>query len=103
MVLLCFQFKSFSERVDQIDVRHNALYHIQHVNEEQPEENETHFRQAYGKWIVLNLSDEYNVFQRQIRDIVTLPQLLHKKDFIVELLLKSLATATTLSLQPLLE
>lgn len=86
-----------------IDLRHNALYHIQHINEEQPEENETHFRVAYVKWIALNLTDEYNGFQRKIRDIVTLPQLVHKKDFVVRLLLEALAKATTLSLQPLLE
>lgn len=79
------------------------MYHIQHVNEETPEENETHFRQAYGKWIVLNLSDEYNLFQKKIRDIITLPQLIHKKEYVVDLLLTSLAKATTLSLQPLLE
>lgn len=98
------QFKTFGDRVAQIDVRHTALYHIQHINEDAaPEENETHFRQAYDKWMVLNLSDEYNQYQRQIRDIVTLPQLLHKKEFVIELLLKSLANATTLSLQPLLE
>lgn len=97
------QFKSFADRIQLIDLRHNALYHIQHVNEEQPEENETHFRVAYGKWVVLNLTDEYNVFQRKIRDIVTLPQLVHKKEFVVKLLLESLEKATTLSLQPLLE
>lgn len=97
------QFKSFADRIQLIDLRHNALYHIQHVNEEQPAENETHFHVAYVKWTTLNLTDEYGAFQRKIRNIVTLPQLIHKKDYVVELLLASLAQATTLSLQPLLE
>lgn len=97
------QFKSFADRIAQIDLRHTALYHIQHVNEDQPDENETHFRQAYTKWTVLNLTDEYNAFQRQVRDIVTLPQLLHRREHVVQQLLAALTTATTLSLQPLLE
>lgn len=103
MCIFFSQFKSFADRIAQIDLRQTALYHIQHVNEDQPDENETYFRQAYVKWTVLNLTDEYNVFQRQVRDIVTLPQLLHKREHVVQRLLAALANATTLSLQPLLE
>lgn len=74
------------------------------MNEESAEATGgTEFRETYNKWLVLNLSQEYNDFQKQIRNIVTLPQLIHKKDHIIEILSKALKKATVLSLQPLLE
>ncbi|XP_052840785.1 LOW QUALITY PROTEIN: small subunit processome component 20 homolog [Drosophila gunungcola] len=99
-----FRFKSFGDRVNEIDLRHLALYHIGHRNEElDEEENATYFQQTIQKWNVLNLTEEYNHFSKRCRKIVTLPQLLHQKDFVVDLLLERLATATNLSQQPLLE
>ncbi|KAH8370516.1 hypothetical protein KR093_003840 [Drosophila rubida] len=99
-----FRFKSFTERVNEIDLRHLALYHIGHKYEQLEEvENETYFQQTLQKWNVLNLTEEYNYFSKRCRNIVTLPQLLHQKDFVIDLLLERLATATTLSQQPLLE
>jgi len=90
--------------VNEIDLRHLALYHIGHRNEElDEEENATYFQQTIQKWNVLNLSEEYNYFSKRCRKIVTLPQLLHQKDFVVDLLLERLSTATNLSQQPLLE
>nr|XP_016929874.1 small subunit processome component 20 homolog [Drosophila suzukii] len=99
-----FRFKSFGDRVNEIDLRHLALYHIGHRNEElDEEENATYFQQTLQKWNVLNLTEEYNYFSKRCRKIVTLPQLLHQKDFVVDLLLERLATATNLSQQPLLD
>ncbi|EDW32390.1 GL10453 [Drosophila persimilis] len=99
-----FRFKSFGDRVNEIDLRHLALYHIGHKNEElDEEENETYFQQTLQKWNVLNLTEEYNYFSKRCRKIVTLPQLLHQKDVVVDLLLERLSTATNLSQQPLLE
>ncbi|KAH8418693.1 hypothetical protein KR222_010628 [Zaprionus bogoriensis] len=99
-----FRFKSFTDRVNEIDLRHLALYHIGHKNEQLDEaENETFFQQTLQKWNVLNLTEEYNYFSKRCRKIVTLPQLLHQKDFVIDLLLERLATATNLSQQPLLE
>ncbi|EDW61256.1 small subunit processome component 20 homolog [Drosophila virilis] len=99
-----FRFKSFTDRVNEIDLRHLALYHIGHKYEQLEEaENETYFQQTLQKWNVLNLTEEYNYFSKRCRKIVTLPQLLHQKDFVVDLLLERLATATNLSQQPLLE
>ncbi|KAL7735710.1 hypothetical protein ACLKA6_019967 [Drosophila palustris] len=99
-----FRFKSFTDRVNEIDLRHLALYHIGHKYEQLEEvENETYFQQTLQKWNVLNLTEEYNCFSKRCRNIVTLPQLLHQKDFVIDLLLESLSTATTLSQQPLLE
>ncbi|XP_055858759.1 small subunit processome component 20 homolog [Episyrphus balteatus] len=98
-----FRFKSFADRVTEIDIRRSALYYIGHANEELPEDDETYFHQTIKKWSVLNLTDEYNQFSKKCNGIVTLPQLLHKKDFVVDHLLEKLSTATNLSLQPLLE
>uniref|UniRef100_A0A1I8QDT5 Uncharacterized protein n=1 Tax=Stomoxys calcitrans TaxID=35570 RepID=A0A1I8QDT5_STOCA len=98
-----FQFKSFAERVNEIDLRRLALYHIGHENEELCEDNETFFHQTLKKWMVLNLSTEFSLFSRRVLKIVTLPQLLHQKDFVIDLLLDKLSCATNLSLQPLLE
>ncbi|XP_068147999.1 small subunit processome component 20 homolog [Drosophila tropicalis] len=99
-----FRFKSFGDRVNEIDLRRLALYHIGHRNEELDEaETETYFQQTLQKWNVLNLTEEYNYFSKRCRKIVTLPQLLHQKDFVIDLLLERLATATNLSQQPLLE
>ncbi|KAH8269515.1 hypothetical protein KR018_004754 [Drosophila ironensis] len=103
-----FRFKSFGERVDEIDLRHSALYRIGHRNEELEEADgegvgETYFQQTLQKWNVLNLTEEYHAFSKRCRRIVTLPQLLLQKEFVVDLLLEHLATATNLSQQPLLE
>lgn len=49
------------------------------------------------------MTEEYARFHKQVRHIVTLPQLLLKKDFVVELLIESLEKSSLLSLQPLLE
>lgn len=85
-------------------MRSTALYHIRHKNEETAEDlAETEFHQTYCKWTVLNLTEEYAVFQKQIRNIVTLPQLLLKKDFVVDTLIDAIQNATVLSLQALLE
>ncbi|XP_061393934.1 small subunit processome component 20 homolog, partial [Musca vetustissima] len=98
-----FRFKSFAERVNEIDLRRLALYHIGHENEELNEENETYFHQTLRKWMVLNLTTEFSQFSRKVLKVVTLPQLLHQKDFVIDTLLEKLSCATNLSLQPLLE
>lgn len=85
-------------------MRHLALYHIGHKYEQlEHAENETFFYQTLQKWNVLNLTEEYSYFSKRCRNIITLPQLLHQKDFVIDLLLERLATATNLSQQPLLE
>ncbi|XP_031621023.1 small subunit processome component 20 homolog [Contarinia nasturtii] len=99
-----FRFKTFGERLNEIDLRRTALYRIRHQNEGIDEEvQNTEFHQTYCKWIVLNLTEEYAIFQKQIRNVVTLPQLLLKKEFVINKLVESLEKATALSLQPLLE
>lgn len=85
-------------------MRRSALYRIRHENENTTDDTaDTEFHQTYVKWIVLNLTEEYNAFQKVIRGIVTLPQLLLKKDYVINTLIEALEKATVLSMQPLLE
>lgn len=79
------------------------MYHIKHKNEDNSDVDACEFHQAYCKWTVLNLTEEYNGYQKKIRNIVTLPQLLHQKNFVIETLGEAIDKATILSLQPLLE
>lgn len=87
-----------------MDLRRTALYRIRHENETIDEETKTtEFHQNYCKWVVQNLTEEYNAFQKQIRGVITLPQLLLKKDFVIDALVDALGKSTVLSQQPLLE
>ncbi|CRK91791.1 CLUMA_CG005422, isoform A [Clunio marinus] len=99
-----FKFKKFSERVNEVDLRSSALYRIEHKNEI-PDENQSYFYQTHQKWILLNLTEEFALFDKQLKGVITttLPQLLHHKEKVIGVLLERLDNATTLSLQPLLE
>jgi U3 small nucleolar RNA-associated protein 20 len=57
------------------------------------------------KWQTLNLTEEFNDFKKSLRGIIiiTLPQVIHHQDKVINALLLSIQSATTLSLQPLLE
>uniref|UniRef100_A0A182WM90 Uncharacterized protein n=1 Tax=Anopheles minimus TaxID=112268 RepID=A0A182WM90_9DIPT len=98
-----FQFKSFRERVDEIDVRRGALYRVETDYELPESEDATFFQQSLVKWSVQNLTDEYTAFQRGFKETATLPLLLFNKEAIVNHLTKCLAKATDDALQPLLE
>ena len=96
------QFKSFNDRISEIDIRKSALYHVDYENY-LCNGNQSNFHQTIQKWSVLNLTEEYVKFHQKVRDIITLPQLLHRKEFVLEHLYECLDKATNLSLQPLLE
>lgn len=93
----------FAERINSIDIRHAALYHIEHAYTEKPEENETHFHLALRKWHGLNLSLNFKKFKKEVFGVITVPQLVHRKDDVVEILEKYLNLEDQLCLQPLLE
>ncbi|KAJ2937884.1 hypothetical protein O0L34_g18707 [Tuta absoluta] len=98
-----FRFIPFAERINAIDVRHAALYNIEHAYAAQPEENETHFHLALQKWNVLNLTDNFKKFRKEVFGIITVPQLVHRKDEVLDKLEKYLNLEDQLCLQPLLE
>lgn len=97
------QFIPFAERINAIDIRHAALYNIEHAYAQQPQENETHFFVALQKWHVLNLTENFKKFRKEVFGIITLPQLVHKKEEVLDILEKYLKLEDQLSLQPLLE
>ncbi|KMR04659.1 small subunit processome component 20-like protein [Lasius niger] len=96
-----FQFKPFSERVTEIDV--DVFHRVVHRYEDNCEEVETYFHQTLQKWNVLNLTDGYIAFKKQVRDIVTLPQLVYKKQYVIDTLMEYLKKRDPLFLQPILE
>ncbi|KAG7189774.1 hypothetical protein KM043_017437 [Ampulex compressa] len=96
-----FQFKPFSERISEIDV--DVFHRVAHRNEENDEEIETHFHQTLEKWNYLNLTEGYCSFKKKVRDVVTLPQLLNKKQFVIDTLIEYLRKKDVLFVQPILE
>lgn len=85
----------------EIDV--DVFHRVAHRNEASSEEIETHFHETLQKWNVLNLTDGYTAFKREVRDIVTLPQLVHKKQYVIDVLMEYLRKQDALFLQPILE
>uniref|UniRef100_A0A6P7FQB3 Small subunit processome component 20 homolog n=1 Tax=Diabrotica virgifera virgifera TaxID=50390 RepID=A0A6P7FQB3_DIAVI len=98
-----FKFLPFSERISNIDI--DIFHKVPHEYDSQDEENETFFQQTITKWTVMNLSQGYEKFQRDIRfyDYITLPQLLLVKDHLIQTMLKYVKEGDPLYMQPLLE
>ncbi|EAA09376.4 AGAP005033-PA [Anopheles gambiae str. PEST] len=98
-----FSFKSFRERINEIDVRRGALYRVETDYELPETEDGTFFQQALVKWSLQNLTDEYTGYQRGFKETATLPMLLFHKEAIVKHLSSCLSKATDDALEPLLE
>ncbi|XP_052860656.1 small subunit processome component 20 homolog [Anopheles cruzii] len=98
-----FHFKSFRDRIKDIDVRQSALYRVETDHDLPDREDGTFFHAALRKWSLLNLTNEYIAYQRQFKDTITLPLLLFNKDTILTHLLTCLDEATDAALEPLLE
>ncbi|CAK9797535.1 Small subunit processome component 20 homolog [Anthophora quadrimaculata] len=96
-----FQFKPFSERVSEIDV--DVFHRVTHRNEENDEEIETYFHETLQKWNYLNLTEGYGSFKKKVRNIITLPQLINQKQFVIDTLIEYLEKKDVLFLQPILE
>ncbi|KAJ8935873.1 hypothetical protein NQ318_019457, partial [Aromia moschata] len=98
-----FKFLPFSDRIANIDV--DIFHKVVHEYEVQAEEQTSYFYQAIEKWNVLNLTEGYETFQKDIKaqNFITLQQVLLSKDHIVEVLTKHLKLKNPLYLQPLLE
>ncbi|XP_050316163.1 small subunit processome component 20 homolog [Anthonomus grandis grandis] len=98
-----FKFQPFSERVANIDI--NIFHKVGHEYETQTEEGESYFYQAIQKWNVLNLTEGYEKFKKEIKadNYITLPQVLLGKEHIIHVLLNYLNERNPLYLQPILE
>lgn len=84
-------------------MRRGALYHLDHVYADAPEKDETHFYNTLKKWKVLNLTTEFVEFSKKVNDIITLPQLLFRKQEVIDLILEQLKNKNILNVQPFLE
>lgn len=82
----------------------DIFHRVGHENETEGEDAECYFHQSIEHWSILNLTESFNNFKKEIKayTLVTLPQLILEKDRVVEVLLKHLRLKNPLSLQPLL-
>ncbi|XP_011495601.1 PREDICTED: small subunit processome component 20 homolog [Ceratosolen solmsi marchali] len=96
-----FKFKPFLERVNEIDI--DVFHKVAHFNEIVHNETETYFYQCVQKWNFLNLSENYCNFRKEVVDIITLPQLLNKKQHVIDTLLKYLKLKDPLCLYSIFE
>ncbi|XP_043287121.1 small subunit processome component 20 homolog [Venturia canescens] len=98
-----FKFKKFSERVSEIDI--DIFHRVAHRYEEQNEDDvETFFYQTLQKWRDLNLTEGYTAFKKEVKNIVTLPQLLNRRQEVIDILMKYLtAKDNKVYLQPILD
>lgn len=83
----------------------DIFHKVAHEYETQLEEDECIFHQTINKWNVLNLTEFYDNFKKDIHafNVVTLPQLIFNKENIKTVLVKHLLLKNELALQPLLE
>lgn len=85
----------------EIDV--DVFHRVAHANEDDIEEDKTYFYKTLQKWNFLNLTDGYITFKKQVQDVITLPQLLHKKQYVIDILMEYLRKQDPSFLQPILE
>lgn len=96
------QFQPFADRISNIDV--DIFHKVAHEYEAEAED-ESYFYQSIQKWSVLNLTEAFAAFRKEIRadNYITLPQVVLSKDQIVAVLEKHIQLKDPLTLQPLLE
>ncbi|KAL3285277.1 hypothetical protein HHI36_019387 [Cryptolaemus montrouzieri] len=97
-----FKFQAFSERLSTINI--DVFHRVDHAYETESDENISYFYQDVEKWIVLNLTEGFESFIKEIKSnlLVTLPQVILHKEHVVDTLIKYLKLKDPLYLQPLL-
>ncbi|XP_022238550.1 small subunit processome component 20 homolog [Limulus polyphemus] len=96
-----FRFQTFSERIAAVNI---DVIHRIGQSSQVPEERETFLLEAVEKWSDLNCTEEFDKLSKKIgRDIQLLPQVLHRKDELVEILQESLQKVDNLALDATLE
>ncbi|KAK0177605.1 hypothetical protein PV328_001642 [Microctonus aethiopoides] len=99
-----FKFKKFSDRIAEIDV--DVFHRVIHKNEEINDDEdslETNFYKTLQKWNPLNLTEGFTAFKKEVRHVITLPQLIIHKNEIIESLTKCLKMKDVSFVQPILE
>ncbi|XP_061369187.1 uncharacterized protein LOC133312060 isoform X1 [Gastrolobium bilobum] len=95
-----FVFKSFSERVDEIDI--NVYRSLEKVKAE-PSEGSSFFRDCLIEWRELNTAEDFISLYEEIMPYTqTLPLVLLHKESLISKLLSRLQIKSRLSLEPIL-
>lgn len=83
----------------------DIFHKVGHAYEADADETGCYFYQAIQNWSILNLTESFNAFKKEIKayTLVTLPQLLLEKESVIQILIKHLKLQNPLCLQPLLE
>lgn len=101
-MVLVFQFQTFSERVAAVDI--DVFHRIRGAFSQSPDEVDTFFHETLEKWNVLNCTESFEKFRKELgTDVQSLALLLVHKERIVEVLIKYLEAKNVCSLQPILE
>lgn len=96
-----FRFVKFSERIAKINVN---VVHRLGLQKDLPEDADTFFYEALVKWEDLNCTQSYENFKKECgRDVITLTQLVHNEQRVVQCLQKHLNVINSNAYQPLLE
>lgn len=96
------KFESFNDRIQhiQIDVTHK----IKRDENAALQTTDCFFREAIKKWKEMNGTRHFSLFLVDIRPFAqSLPQLLHHKSQVVDVLLKHLSVVDTGAYEPLLK
>ncbi|CAH1392234.1 unnamed protein product [Nezara viridula] len=97
-----FKFIPFSERIGKVKI--DVIHQIKHKYEYGDPSKTTNMYQTYEKWMSLNSSEICKELRKNSTyDIKILPQLLARKEELVNTLKKHLAAKNPLTLQPTLE
>lgn len=95
-----FVFKTFSQRVEDIDI---DVFRSLHPLKSEPSEGSSFFRDCLVEWRELNTAEEFISFYEEMLPLVqTLPQIILQKELILLKLLSRLQMKARLSLEPIL-
>ncbi|KAI0527474.1 hypothetical protein KFK09_003075 [Dendrobium nobile] len=95
-----FVFKTFSQRVEEIDI--DVFRSLEQVGSE-PKDGSSFFREALLYWRELNTAEDFISFYDEMMPLVqTLPQIILQKEFIFSELVGRLQMGAKLSLEPIL-
>ncbi|XP_010938573.1 uncharacterized protein [Elaeis guineensis] len=95
-----FVFKSFSQRVEEIDI---DVFRSLEPIKTQPSNGSSFFRESLMQWRELNTAEDFISFYEEMVPLVqTLPQVILHKEKIISELLRRLNMKARLSLEPIL-
>jgi U3 small nucleolar RNA-associated protein 20 len=96
-------FKGFSQRIAQLKIEPVRRGRSTILDDAELEETFSYFRDSFGEWRELNLSEAFTRFTRKVAPLWdSLPQVLHHSDRIFELLVEYIEKGDRFSQEPLL-